>query len=183
MKNCSTATNLLDCINVWVVGRTHVIYIDFYKTFDSKDTSKLLLKLESCNISGLILNWIKRCLSNRTQRVVVDHCCSPSSKVVSVPQESVLGPILFLVNINDTDAQCCGSTKLQLFADDTEQYSYISIDDTSACVQRSHDNSSAWASEWQKAVNIDKCTVLSAATKVSITSQAYSFNGLHSETS
>lgn len=76
MKNHTTTTKLLNCINDWIVGlclgRTDVIYIDSSKASDSIVTSKLLLKLESYDIARLLLNWI------RTQCAVVDQCCSPS---------------------------------------------------------------------------------------------------------
>ena len=92
---------------------------------------------------------------------------SPPSKVISgVPQGSVLGPILFLVYINDVESVCCGTSKLQLFADDVKLYSNITVNDTSDRLQQSLDNLSAWATKWQLAININKCTVLSIATRV-----------------
>jgi hypothetical protein len=70
IKNHSTATNLLESINDWLVSikspnRTDVVYIDFSKAFDSIVTSKLLYKLESYGVTGLLLKWIECFLSNR----------------------------------------------------------------------------------------------------------------------
>ena len=184
IKNHSTATNLLECLNDWLVSlhskkRADVVYVDFSKAFDSIVTSKLLLKLECYGISGLLLTWIKCFLSNRTQRVAVDRCYSAPSMVLSgVPQGSVLGPLLFLIFINDIDTVCCGTCELQLFADDVKLYSNIDVDDTSDCLQQSLNNLSAWAAEWQLRINISKCAVLNIATRPLPEPSKYYLNGV-----
>ena len=81
IRNHSTATNLLECINDWLVSikspsRTDVVYIDFSKVFDIVVTSKLLFKLECYGITGLLLRWIKCFICNRTQCVGFEHCYS-----------------------------------------------------------------------------------------------------------
>lgn len=184
IKNHSTATNILESINDWLVGIkspncTDVVYIDFSKAFDSIVISKLLLKLHCYGISGLLLSWIKCFLSDRTQCVVVDRCQSLFNKVTSgVPQGSVLGPILFILYINDIDCVCCGNVKLQLFADDAKIYSSINIDRASVSLQQSLDNLCHWASDWQLVINISKCAVLSVCSKPLLTDHAYSINGI-----
>ncbi len=85
IANHSTATNLVECINDWIVSlkspnRTDVVYIDFSKAFDSIVSSKLLFKLQSYGITGLLLNWIRCFLSNRTQCVVIERCQSAFQK-------------------------------------------------------------------------------------------------------
>jgi hypothetical protein len=187
IKHHSTASNLLECVRDWSIGlnyskQTDVIYIDFAKAFDSIVPSKLLLKLEMYGISGRLLDWL-RCffafLSNRTQCVIIDYCFSPTCSVISgVPQGSVLGPLLFLVYINDIDSVCCGSTKLQLFADDAKLYSEIDICNGSLTLQQSLDRLANWASEWQLTININKCAVLSISSKSQPTSHAYFIGGL-----
>ena len=109
-----------------------MVYIDLSKAFDTIVTSKLLFKLECYGIMGLLLRWIKCFLCNRTQCVVLEHCHSSFTKVISgVPQGSVLGPILLLIYINGMDTVCSGNTHLQLFADDAKLYSSININEYS----------------------------------------------------
>jgi hypothetical protein len=156
VKHHSTANSLLKCIHDWSIGlhchwQTDVIYIyiDFTKAFDSIVLSKLLLKLELFGISGLLLKWISGFLANMTQCVVIDYCFSTQCAVSSgVPQGSVLGPLLFIVFINDIDTVCCGKTVIQLFADDAKLYSNINIDNSCLTLQQSLDVLARWAKEY-----------------------------------
>jgi hypothetical protein len=184
LKNHSTASNLLDCLRDWSISlnshrQTDIIYMDFAKAFDSIVLSKLLFKLELCGFTGLLLRWITSFLSNRSQRVVVDYCFSHSCSVLSgVPQGSVLGPVLFILFINDIDSVCCGNTVLKLFADDAKLYSNVSIDDSLSSLQRSLDRLSDWAKKWQLSINIQKCAVLSISPKTQNTFRDYFLNGI-----
>jgi ribonuclease P/MRP protein subunit RPP40 len=118
-------------------------------------------------------------LTNRTQRVVIDYCFSSECAVTSgVPQGTVLGPILFLVYINDIDHVCCGNTRLQLFADDAKLYSNINIENASSLLQKSLDNLAIWAREWQLSININKCAVVSLSSKPQPASRIYYIDGM-----
>ena len=183
IANHSTATNLLECTQDWFVSLnssrdTDVIYIDFSRAFDSIVISKLLFKLEQYGICGKLLNWISSFLTNRSQCVVLDHNYSTVCEVVSgVPQGSVLGPLLFIIFINDIETVCCGDCSLQLFADDVKLYSRIDLNHSST-LQQSLDNLVEWASAWQLSININKCTVLIVSNKSSISNRSYFINGI-----
>ena len=95
------------------------IYLDFAKAFDKVDHSLVLKKLSLLGIRGKILEWIKSFLTNRTQRVMVNGFLSEPAHVISgVPQGSVLGPLLFLILIEDIDKDIATSF-ISSFADDT----------------------------------------------------------------
>jgi len=86
--------------------------------------NKLFYKLESYSITGKLLHWISSFAKDRYQCVAIENCFSYVAKVISgVPQGSVLGPILFIIFINDIDSVCNGRTNMKLFADDAQLYS------------------------------------------------------------
>ena len=98
--------------------------LDFLKAFDKVAHTRLINKLEFYGIRGEILRWIISFLSNRTQQVVVSGTQSLSCSVLSgVPQGSVLGPVLFLLYINDITSEI--QSQVRLFADDCLIYHTI----------------------------------------------------------
>ena len=102
-----------------------VIYLDYAKAFDKVDHQVLLAKLKRYGIGGNVLRWIENFLTNRSQTVLVEGSKSSSQPVISgVPQGTVLGPILFLVYINDLLPTLMKS-KGFCFADDTKLISQI----------------------------------------------------------
>jgi hypothetical protein len=166
MSRFSTNTNLLECTFDWFVALAHsdsvdVIYIDFSKAFDSIVYSKLLFKLSSLGITGKLLAWLAAFLHNRSQCVAIENVFSSVSSVISgVPQGSVLGPVLFLVFINDIDVICQGRSRIKLFADDLKIYNIVDITNPTATLQLSLDHLVKWSAEWQLPINIKKCSVL-----------------------
>ena len=126
LKARSCLTNLLcffEEITKWVDDGSpvDVIYLDFQKAFDKVPHQRLILKLKSHGMGNSIINWIEQWLTDRRQRVVVDGEVSSWKSVLSgVPQGSVLGPILFLVYINDLEEGVTGN--ILKFADDTQLF-------------------------------------------------------------
>ena len=102
------------------------IYLDFSKAFDKVDHALLIKKLECYGVGGKLLKWITSFLANRTQQVVVDGCMSYIVNVISgVPQGSVLGPLLFLIFIDDITKSVHHSS-IRMFADDSRLIKAIS---------------------------------------------------------
>ena len=95
------------------------IFLDLKKAFDVCSHPILLSKLEKMGVKGLTLKWFESYLKNRSQKVYIDgKLSSPCDINISVLQGSILGPILFLVMINDLPS--CSNLKTAMFADDTQ---------------------------------------------------------------
>lgn len=132
------------------------IFLDFAKAFDSVSHQLLFFKLDSLNLDANVLSWIKCFLSNRFQYVSANgHDSSFASVTSGVPQGSVLGPLLFLIYINDLPTQV--SSTIKLFADDCVIYRIISNSCDRTALQTDLDSISRWCSDWLMKLNINKC--------------------------
>jgi len=101
-----------------------VIYLDFQKAFDKVPHKRLTLKLAAHGIDGKLLEWIEKWLLDRKQRVVINGMFSGWKNVLSgVPQGSVLGPLLFVIYINNIDELIV--SHILKFADDTKIYHVV----------------------------------------------------------
>ena len=110
-------------------------------------------------VQGKVLSWIQSSLIGRSQRVVLEGECSDQVPVSSgVPQGSVLGPILFLLYINDLPDNV--QSQVRLFADDTAVYLMICGPDDSATLQRDLERLQQWEAQWDMEFNPGKCQVL-----------------------
>ena len=160
----SCVTNLLAVLNVWTDAldkgiNVDNIYLDFSKAFDTVPHTRLLEKLKGYGITGKILSWIENFLFGRRQCVVINGISSDWCNVDSgVPQGSVLGPILFLIYINDLP-DLIKSTVL-LFADDTKLYNLLNNENSTVQLQNDLDLLTDWAEMWQMRFNHDKCKVI-----------------------
>ena len=120
--------------------------------------------------------WIQDFLSNRTQRVLLEGQVSSQSSVTSgVPQGSVLGPLLFLVFINDLPE--CVSSTTRLFADDSLLYRTITSLDYARLLQEDLNNLQKWEQLWGMSFNPDKCEVLRITNKRSPIQSNYVLHG------
>ena len=144
-----------------------IVYLDFAQAFDKVPHLRLIQKCDGLGIKGDILRWIKECLSERKQCVVLHGMRSTWEKVTSgVPQGSVLGPTLFLIFINDIDLACklTGACKKK-FADDTKCYKVVETEEDQVQFQSMLDNLAQWSFDWQMLFNVDKCHVLHVGKK------------------
>ena len=127
--------------------RVNSVYQDFKKAFDTVSHVKWLTKLTGYSIQGHLLGWIRAFLSSRSHSVKIDHFFSSPSYVKSgVPQSSILGPILFLIYINDITDIFSGPVSIKLYADDTKLYSGIHPPDDISLIQSGVNSVTEWSS-------------------------------------
>ena len=167
VRRRSTCTNLLECHNDWSLclqtrQQVSVVYIDFSKAFDVVSHDKLLAKLYCYGIRGSLLLWIKNFLNNRTCQTKVGASLSDVALVISgVVQGSGIGPLLFLVYINElAEVLARFGVTVKFFADDVKVYLQILNDTDVVQLQCAIDALMQWAAEWQLTVSINKCCVL-----------------------
>ena len=138
-----------------------ICVLDFSKAFDVVPHRRLMSKLRLYGIDGKCANWIWSFLADRTQQVVVDGVASPTSPVTSgVPQGTILGPLLFLIFINDIVCNIDPGTQMRLFADDCLVYRRIASIQDQIQLQRDLDALTAWGNQWGMRFNASKCNVL-----------------------
>jgi ribosomal protein L29 len=160
----SCATQLLDCLDKWTEMLEHksavdIIYLDFAKAFDSVAHQRLLVKLESYGIKEKVLKWIEAFLLGRRQRVRVNQAVSQWRPVTSgVPQGSVLGPVLFVIYINDMPEVVDSS--IRLFADDAKLFSTANSSFERTQIQSDLDRLTEWSNKWLLRFNAKKCAVV-----------------------
>jgi len=181
----STCTQLLATLNEWTKAanarnRIDAVYIDFAKAFDSVSHTKLLHKIKNYGIDYELFGWMSEFLNNRTQCVYIDNSVSNFVSVISgVPQGSVLGPLLFLIYINDITDCLEGATGIKLFADDSKFY-YSRNTDNVTDFSRTLSNFCKWSEKWQLNVAYQKCNTISFG-NLRINESSYSLSGIELE--
>ena len=133
-----------------------VVYLDFQKAFDKVSHQRLLLKLKAHGIGNEVINWIGKWLTHRRQRVIADGEISNWKSVLSgVSHGSVLGPILFLIYINDLKDDI--SSKVLKFADDTKVFRKVTNYTDIQSLQDHLEKLVKWSEKWQMLFNFGKC--------------------------
>ena len=158
----SLALSLNDCI------RTDVVYFDFSKAFDSVNHDIILYKLKTFyNIDGRLLKFMKNYLCEREQQVVIGNGKSIKKTVLSgVPQGSILGPILFVLFINDLPSGLSPGTELALYADDTKIWRQILSETDHDALQSDITYLYNWSIANKMSFHPQKCKVVSVANRL-----------------
>ena len=163
-KGKSTLTALLSATHDWLTQLDQnkeicCVFFDFQKAFDTVSHRRLMEKLKQLNLHPLIVNWLRSYLTKRQQSVVVNGTSSHPTHVISgVPQGSVLGPLLFLIYIDDISTLALSeSSKLSLYADDMLLYKTISSTADYAELQQDIDLIYSWSTANLMTFNVSKC--------------------------
>jgi len=163
LKGRSTVTQLLSMLDDWTEllesgGRIDVIYTDLEKAFDKVLYRRLISNLHSYQVNKEIILWIESFLIGRKQRVKIDEVMSEWSDVLSgIPQGSILGPVLFIIYINDLIESCGNDAKIYLFADDARLYNHIKCIVDAEILQSKNDKFTDWAHRWLVKLSTKKC--------------------------
>ena len=145
--------------------RIDVVYLDMSKAFDKVNHTRMIDKLRSFGFNGGLLSWFQSYLRHRRQKVTALGSTSTSTPVTSgVPQGSILGPILFLLYVNDLPDAISSST-IATFADDTKLFQCISCEADSSLLQENLTNINNWSSSSDLMFNQSKCKVQTISRK------------------
>ena len=160
-KGKSCPTNLLETLEWWTDALdngygVNAIYLDYQKAFDTVPIKRLVLKLKAYGIRGHVAEWIEELLTARRMRVAVRGTLSKWVSITSgVPQGSVIGPLLFLIYVNDIPESLKCTSKM--FADDTKVFNKIKSKEDSLMLQDDLDSLSKWSNDWLLRFNVQKC--------------------------
>lgn len=183
LKGRSTTLQLLQILDKWTEclehgGQVDVIYTDLEKAFDKIPHRRLISKLQSYCIHNNIVEWLEAFLSNRKQRVRIGNTFSNWAAVISgIPQGSVLGPILFIIYINDLVEYCGSNADIFLFADDAKIFSHIKTDQDIKQLQCELVNFKNWMDTWLLKLNVNKCKSVSYGRCIEYASE-YTVSGI-----
>ena len=139
-------------------GQVDSIYLDMVQAFDRVPHQKLLYKLRFFGFRDPLLSWIEHYLTNRRHRVIIGGMASQWKPVTSgVPQGSLIGPILFLIYINDTSSDLSLDTLIPLYADDAKLCRSISTHIDCDILNSDLRSVHSWSDTWDMSFNLKKC--------------------------
>ena len=167
MKGRSTSLQLLHMLDRWTKflesgGQVDAIYTDFEKAFDKVPHRRLIKKLQAIGIELGLIKWISAFLTNRKHCVRVNGISSDWMDVISgIPQGTILGPLLFLIYINDLPNICTDETDLYLFADDAKLFKFVKSASDQTLLQNKFCDFESWSRKWLLKLNVKKCKVIS----------------------
>ena len=160
----STTSNLIEFYNEVTkdIDNKHavdILFFDLSKAFDTVPHTKLIEKLRMLKLNVKIVDWIEDYLTGRKQRVIVRGGASEWLDVFSgVPQGSVIGPILFLLYINDIKDGI--ESRLSIFADDTKMMHVVDTEEDRLVLTKDLERLEKWSQVNKMKFNIDKCSVM-----------------------
>ena len=144
--------------------QSDIVYLDLAKAFDSVSHQRLLLKLSHYRVSEKLLQWFESYLGGCGQQCLVHGFTSSRSPVASgVPYGSILGPMLFLVYVNDLPPVI--QSHIALFADDSKCSSVTESLQDCESLQKDLDSLHGWSDNWHLKFNNSKCEVLTVTRK------------------
>ncbi len=165
-KRRSVDIQLLTTLNQWTTALDKgycidAVYTDFAKAFDTVSHSKLLLKLKAFGIRGKLLAWITNYFKGRKQSVKIGSQYSSWLEVTSgVPQGSVLGPLFFIIFIDDLVRELPPGVTIMLYADDAKLYFVYPAYMWSPLLQMALTVLETWSLSWGLQLAVPKCQVL-----------------------
>jgi len=180
----STCSQLLETVNEWSIALKNcnivdAVYFDMAKAFDTVSHAKLIHKLQAYGVDGNLLSLITDFLGGRSQRVSLPGGASTWRSVLSgVPQGSVLGPLLFLIYINDVSDLFHDIVSIKLFADDIKIYMEIENNSQTVIFQNYVNAVSDWADKWQLQLSYNKCYHLRVSLRKCDESACYLLNNV-----
>ena len=182
----STSLQLLEVLDKWTEALDNghyvdCIYMDFQKAFDKVPHKRLLEKIKSYGIVGPTLSWIEDFLLNRSQKVLLNGAGSEWENVTSgIPQDSVLGPILFVIYINDLPDTV--ESDSYLFADDTKIFRISKGEDDKETLQDDLTKLEEWSDKRLFKFHPEKCKHMKISKSKNEETNSYKLLGQDIET-
>ena len=155
-----------------------MVFLDLSKAFDKVCHKRLLLKLRQIGVQGNLFNWIRSYLTGRTQRVVLAGQASEFLDIFgSVPQGSILAPLLFLIFLNDIEINI--RSNISLFADDVSLLEkFKNCHDLEQTINTDLDTLKNWALKWNMEFNPLKTEIMIFSNKQIKSKPIVNYNGI-----